>query len=265
MAGVFVLLVYLGITLGADYLAPYGPREYDFIQFASEPTAQHFLGTDGLGRDMLTLLIFGSRVSIAVAVVVPFAVLCIGASIGIIAGFIGGRVDSFLMRFTDVSISLPSLLLTVVLVAMLGRGLWTVTLAFSLTAWPQLARVVRAETMRLRQMEYVIGARSVGATNFQIIRDHMLPNLVGPIAVTIAVLIPTVVIEEATLTYLNIGVELNGNPSWSQIIRNESQGIFSHPLAVLFPAIAISLLALSFTFVADGLRDALDPRIAERF
>jgi len=169
------------------------------------------------------------------------------------------------MRCVDVAFSIPALLVTILLISVLGRGLWTVILAFSLTAWPQLARVVRVETMRLRQMEYVVGARSLGATNFQIIRDHMLPNLVGPIAVTIAVLIPTVVIEEATLTYLNIGVELNGNPSWSQIIRNESQGIFSHPLAVLFPAIAISLLALSFTFVADGLRDALDPRIAERF
>jgi len=262
--GLFLILCYFGMTIGADVLSPYHFAKFDFNQMASEPTYEHFLGTDSLGRDMLALLMYGSRVSMAVGIIVPAAVLVIGLPIGITAGYLGGRVDTLLMRMTDAVMSLPAILITMILVVSFGRTLWTVIFALSIMNWPQLARIVRIETMRLRNAEFVLGARAIGASRVQIILDHILPNLMGPIVVTTAILIPTMIVEEATLTFLNIGVEVNYVPSWAQIIRSEYQGIFSRPTLVLMPAMAISFLTLAFSFVGDGLRDALDPRLTRR-
>lgn len=262
--GLFLIVCYFGLAIGADALAPYSFSKFDFNQMSSEPTYEHFLGTDSLGRDMLSLIMYGSRVSMAVGLIVPTAALIIGLPIGIVAGYVGGRVDALLMRFTDAVMSLPSILLTMVLVVTFGRTLWTVIFALSILNWPQLTRIVRIETMRLRNTEFVLGARAIGASPKQIILDHILPNLMGPIVVTTAILIPTMIVEEATLTFLNIGVEVSAVPSWAQLIRSEYQGLFSRPTLVLMPALAISFLTLAFSFVGDGLRDALDPRLTRR-
>jgi ABC-type dipeptide/oligopeptide/nickel transport system permease subunit len=261
MIGLFIVLCFLGVALGADSLAPYRPNFFDFNQLAGEPTLEHFLGTDSLGRDMLTLLMYGSRVSVTIGMVVPLAVMALGIPLGVAAGYIGGRVDALLMRFTDIVMGTPMLMVALLSVVLLGRNLWTVIMVLSLTGWPPLARVVRAETMRLRNLEFVVGARSIGVPPQGIVLDHIFPNLIGPIAVTIAILIPTAIIEESTLTFLNIGIDVNGLPSWAQIIRNEFQGVFSRPSLVLFPSVAISLLTIAFTFVGDALRDAFDPHL----
>jgi oligopeptide transport system permease protein len=262
--GLFLILCYLGITLGVDALAPYHFARFDFNQVSAEPTYEHFLGTDSLGRDMLSMLMYGSRVSLAVGLIVPAMVLMIALPIGITSGYAGGRVDALLMRFTDAVMSLPTTLVTMILVITFGRTLWTVIFALGILNWPQLARIVRIETMRLRSTEFVLGARAIGASRLQIVLDHILPNLMGAIVVTTAILIPTMIVEEATLTFLNIGVELTAVPSWAQMIRAEYQGMFSRPTIVMMPALAISFLTLAFSFVGDGLRDALDPRLTRR-
>lgn len=262
--GLILLICYFGLTLGADALAPYSFRTMNYNLISSEASYAHLLGTDSLGRDMLTLIMFGSRVSLAVGLIVPTIVLLIAVPIGIIAGYSGGHTENLLMRFTDVVMSLPEMLMVLVLVSAFGRSLWTVIFALSILSWPPLARVVRSETLRLRHAEFVIGARAAGAGPFYIAREHLLPNLIGPIVVTIAVLIPTVIIEEATLTFLNIGVELTNVPSWAQLIRNEFPSIFSRPMQILMPSLAISFLTLSFSFIGDGLRDAFDPRLTDR-
>ncbi len=262
--GLFLVFCYLGIAIGVDSLAPYHFGKFDFNQMSSEPTYDHFLGTDSLGRDMLSLLMYGSRVSMAVGLLAPVAVLFIALPVGITSGYVGGQIDNLLMRITDAFMSLPATLITMILVITFGRTVWTVIFALSIMNWPQLTRIVRVETMRLRSTEFILGARAIGATPVQIILDHILPNLMGPIVVTTAILIPTMIVEEATLTFLNIGVEVTAVPSWAQMIRAEYQGLFSRPTLVLMPALAISFLTLAFSFIGDGLRDALDPRLTRR-
>jgi oligopeptide transport system permease protein len=190
-------------------------------------------------------------------------ILLLGVPIGVVAGYFGGGVDNVLMRVTDTVFAVPPILLTLVLVTLIGRDVWVVIFALGITSWPQLARVARAETLRLRRMEFVESARSVGASHVRVMIDHMLPNLLSSVVVTTVVMIPTVIITEATLTFLGIGVEAS-IPSWALMIRMAYQNMFSRPLLIIFPSAAISTLTLAFAFVGDGLRDALDPRLDDR-
>jgi oligopeptide transport system permease protein len=263
LLGLAILILYTGIALGADSLAPYGAYYFDFANLSSDPSHAYFLGTDSSGRDVFTLMMYGARIPVAVGFIVPIGILLIGLPIGIGAGYYGGWVDVLLMRFTDVMLSIPPILLTLCLILTQRRTIWWVIIAIILTGWMPLARIARAETLRIRQQDYVLGARAIGAGTWRIVFEYLIPNLVGPIVVTTVISIPAALISEATLTYLGAGVESN-LPSWTVMIRYARDSIFSRPLMVIIPAVALSTLTLAFTFVGDGLRDALDPRMIRR-
>ena len=228
----------------------------------------HLLGTDELGRDSLSRLMDGAQISMSVAMVVQVVVLLIGLPVGALAGWFGGRIDNLLMRFTDVMYAFPDLLFIILMSVTFrntefGRamnGLLLVFVAIGLTSWVTVARLVRGQLLSLKEMEFVEAARAIGVRDRNIVLKHLLPNSIGPVIVAITLGIPGAILAEATLAYLGVGV----NPpraSWGSLINEGSDYIRQYPHMVALPAIAIAIALISFTFLGDGLRDALDPKL----
>jgi oligopeptide transport system permease protein len=259
MGGLAVICLLLLVAVLADLLAPYDPARLFPGQSYAPPSAAHWLGTDDVGRDVLSRLIHGARVSLAVGVFAQFIILVIGLTIGGIAGFFGSRVDNYLMRFTDVFYAFPDLLFVIIITAALGASFVNILIAIGLVNWTDLARLVRGQLMTLREREFVSAARSLGAPSGRIILQHLLPNAAGPIIVRITYGVPQAIFTEAVLSFIGLGVR-PPMASWGTMIERGNQAIFSAPHMVLFPAITIALTMLAFNFLGDGLRDALDPQ-----
>jgi oligopeptide transport system permease protein len=220
----------------------------------ARPSAGHLLGNDQLGRDLLSRLVHGARVSLAVAVFAQAIILAVGLTVGGIAGYFGGRIDNWLMRFTDVFYAFPDLLFVIIITAALGASLTNIFLAIGLVNWTDLARLVRGQLLTLRERDFVSAARSLGAPAPRIIVNHLLPN-----AARLTYGIPQAIFTEAVLSFIGLGVR-PPQASWGTMIQEGNQAIFSAPHLVLFPAIAIALTMLAFNFLGDGMRDALDPQ-----
>jgi oligopeptide transport system permease protein len=231
-------------------------------------TPNHPLGTDQLGRDLLSRLLDGARISVTVAFVVQIVILTIGVPIGALAGWFGGRVDNLLMRFTDIIYAFPDLLFIILLSVafretVFGQaldGLLLVFVAIGLTAWVTVARLVRGQILSLKETEFVEAARAIGVSDRRIVTRHLLPNGIGPIIVAVTLGIPGAILAEATLAYIGIGVQ-PPRASWGSLIAEGQKWIRAEPHLVVFPAIAIAVALISFTFLGDGLRDALDPKL----
>src|SRR5215831_15577163 len=224
------------------------------------PSAQHLLGTDYLGRDTLSRLMFGARISLSIGILVQGIYVLIGGSIGLIAGYAGGRVDNLLMRFTDIWYAFPDLIFVLVLVSVFGPSLISIFAAIGIVNWVGLARLVRGQVLSIKEKEFVESARAVGSSHFKIVLRHLVPNALGPVIVTLTFGIPQAIFLEAALSYLGVGIQ-PPTPSWGTMVLDGYQTIFGHADQVFFPAAAIALAMLSFTFIGDGLRDALDPRM----
>ena len=224
------------------------------------PSPQHLMGTDYLGRDTLSRLMFGARISLTIGVLVQGIILVIGATIGLTAGYIGGRADNLLMRFTDIWYAFPDLIFVLVLVSVFGASLLSIFVAIGIVNWVGLARLVRGQVLSLKEKEFVESARAVGSSHLKIVLRHLVPNALGPIIITLTFGIPQAIFLEAVLSYLGVGIR-PPTPSWGVMIRDGYDAIFSSPWQVVWPGIAIALTMLSFTFIGDGLRDALDPRM----
>ena len=228
----------------------------------------HLLGTDDIGRDLLSRLLDGARISLSVAFVVQIVVLVLGVPIGALAGWFGGRIDTYLMRFTDIMYAFPDLLLIILFsVAFretaLGRvfdGLFVVFLAIGITSWVTVARLVRGQILSLKETEFVEAARAIGVSDRNIVIRHLLPNGIGPVIVAITLGVPGAILAESTLAYLGVGVQAP-RASWGSLIFDGQRFIRTEPHMVFFPALLIALALLSFTFLGDGLRDALDPKL----
>jgi len=228
----------------------------------------HLLGTDNLGRDLLSRLLDGARISVSVALVVQFVILVIGVPIGALAGWFGGRLDNALMRFTDVIYAFPDLLFIILLSVafrdtFFGKaidGLLLVFVAIGITSWVTVARLVRGQLLALKETEFVEAARAIGVSDRRIVTRHLLPNGISPIIVAITLGIPGAILAEATLAYIGIGVQ-PPRASWGSLIAEGQKYVRSEPHLVMFPAIAIALALIGFTFLGDGLRDALDPKL----
>ncbi len=249
-------------------IAPYSPTKQNYDAITQAPGGQYFLGTDALGRDQLSRLIYGARVAVTVGIFTQFVILAIGIPVGAVAGLVGGRVDNLLMRLTDIVYAFPDLLLIILLSTALREhplkavwgGLLILFFGIGIANWVGIARLTRGQLLSLKEREYVEAARSVGAGNWHIIWKHLLPNALGPIIVSVTFGIPYAIFTESTLSFLGLGIT-PPNPSWGSMIQDGYQAIFAYPYLVLYPAMAIGITLLAFTFLGDGLRDALDPRM----
>ncbi|WP_374313942.1 ABC transporter permease [Dongia sp.] len=268
LLGLIVITVFVLAAVLAPWIAPYPPEQQFFEGLTLEgaplpPNAQFWLGTDLLGRDLLSRLIYGARATLIVGVVANGVAIAIGALIGVTAGYLRGRTGSGLMRFTDLMMAFPALLLAILLASMFRPSLWIVAFVIAMVSWVQIARVIYAETISLSEREYVTAVRSVGASTPRILFRHILPHLIPTLIVWGTLGIATTSLFEATLSYLGIGVQ-PPTPSWGNMV-NENQTYFeSAPWLVFFPGIAIGLLALSFNLIGDALRDILDPTLRGR-
>lgn len=255
-----VFVVLLGLAaLFAPVVAPYPYDQANFLITYQGPTWQHPFGTDALGRDMLSRIIFSLRDASVVGYGAELVELTVGVLIGSIAGYFGGFLDNVLMRFVDIVYGFPSLLFSIILVVMLGHSVSAILLAIAATSWVGMARVVRGQVITVRQSDYVAAARCLGASWFQILVRYILPNAVAPIIVVVTFGIPYNMMAESGLSILGLGIE-PPHPSWGTLILNGQNDMWSYPYLLIFPALTFAITLLSFTYLGDGLRDALDPR-----
>ncbi len=258
--GILLLLAFLLAALLAPQLAPFDPAHLDLNARMLRPGASHLLGTDELGRDILSRILFGARISLFVAVSVVAISLSVGLLAGCLAGFYGGVADILInIYFINAFLALPGILLAIAFVAFLGPGLLNLVFALSLSGWVGYARLVRAQVLAVREREFVEAARALGASDLRLITRHILPNILQPLTVQAAVGMAGAVLAEATLSFLGLGVPPPA-ASWGSMLNDGRSHLFDAPHLVFFPALAVMLAVLSFNFIGDALRDQLDPR-----
>jgi len=251
------------LCLAAPLLAPAQFDQIDLSSIRQPPSAGHWLGTDDLGRDLLTRILYGGRVSILIGLFAALLATGFGASVGAAAGYYGGRVDNALMRMTDVVYSIPTLPLLIVLASYTQAGAASMAVAIGVLSWMATARVVRGEVLTIREMEYVEAARSLGATNARIIARHILPNAIGPIVVGATLAVGNAIILESSLSFLGLGVQ-PPTPTWGNMLMDAQATMSTQPWLSIFPGAAILIVVLAVNFLGDGLQDALDPRVDSR-
>lgn len=261
ISGVY-LLVLLVLALFTPWLAPYSYETQNLQLGASGPSAQHWLGTDTLGRDQLTRLLYGSRISLAVGFIATAVALCIGVTWGVVAGFMGGKIDTLMMRSVDALYALPFAVFVILLTVAFGRSLLLLFLAIGAVEWLTMARIVRGQVASVRQQEYIEAAITMGLRRWQIMWRHVLPNVLGPIIVYTTLMIPSVILLESFLSFLGLGVQ-PPQSSWGALISDGVDAMEEYPWLLIFPAASLSLTLFALNFLGDGLRDALDPRSAK--
>lgn len=262
--GLVIVIIFILLAIFADVLAPYPYDKADFTKVRVLPfkDAAHILGTDEVGRDFLSRLIYGARTSMTVALIINCVALLIGIPLGGLAGYLGGKVDFAVTRLIDVMTAFPGLLFAILVVSIIRGGFWNVIFALSITSWLGIARLVRGQVLSLREKEYVEAARSIGAPQQHVLYRHIIPNTLGPLLVAISFGIPGAMFGEAGLSFLGIGIN-DPIPSWGKMVGiGGTYAEVAWHLA-LFPTLAIALAMLGFSFVGDGLRDALDPKMIE--
>ena len=259
----FGLVVIVIITLFAVFgpiFCPYGYEDADFFHVNEWPSKAHWFGTDALGRDLYVRVLYGARISLSIGVVAALVNMIIGVLYGGIAGFCGGLVDNVLMRIVDILIALPSLLYTILLMMLLGTNIRSILIALCLSSWVGTARITRSQVVTLKPQEYALAGRLAGASSFEILLRHLLPNAMGPIIVSVMFLIPSAIFSEAFLSFLGIGIQ-KPMASWGSLANDAIGTLVSSPYQMFFPITAISLTMFSLNFIGDGLRDALDPKM----
>lgn len=250
------------LSLLAPFVSPYDPTAIDVHNVLSPPSKAHPLGTDELGRDVLSRMIWGSRVSLKVGFVAVGIALLIGIIIGAIAGFYGGKVDAVLMRFVDIMLAFPTFFLILAVIAILEPSIFTIMVVIGVTSWMDVARLVRAEFLTLKERDFVIAARSLGAGDLRLIFWHILPNALSPVFVAATFGVAGAILIESGLSFLGLGVQ-PPNPSWGNILTAGKDNIEVAWWLSLYPGLAILITVLSYNLVGEGLRDALDPRLWE--
>jgi peptide/nickel transport system permease protein len=258
--GALLLAAFVVCGLTAPLLAPYNPSAIDLLHRLQGPSTGHLAGTDELGRDTLSRLMWGARLSLTISVSVVTVSLALGLAIGGFAGYLGGWIDTALTTFAmNTFLALPGILLAIAFAAFLGPGFSNLVLALAVGGWAGYARLVRAQVMAVRDREYVDAARALGAGGMRIFFRHILPNIVQPILVQAAIGMAGVILAEATLSFLGLGIPAPA-PSWGSMLNDARSHLFDSPHLVLFPAIAVAGAVLGFNFLGDALRDELDPR-----
>jgi ABC-type dipeptide/oligopeptide/nickel transport system permease subunit len=256
--GIIALLCFIAVF--APLLAPYNPYDQDLYGVLAAPSSAHWLGTDNLGRDLFSRLLYGARVSLFVGIVSSALSAALGVAIGLFAGFKGGVIDAIIMRVTDAFLCFPPLIFILAMSAALGPGLQNVMLSFALFGWTGFARVTRGQVLQIRELPYIEAARAIGMSPYRIMRRHVLPNAVAPILVAITITIGSAILIESGVSFLGLGVQ-PPTASWGKELRIGFTYLETAPLFSLAPGLMITLAVVAFNFVGDGLRDALDPRL----
>ncbi len=265
LLGAIVIGTLALVAIFAPLIAPYDPNEIDLFATAQAPSREHLLGTDDIGRDVLSRIIYGTRVSLSVGLVSVTIYVLIGTVLGSISGYFGGWVDSTIQRFTDAVMCFPSLIIIVAAVAIIGPSIYNVMIVIGLLTWPGICRLVRGQILTLREREFVEAARAIGAPPWKVIFSHLLPNTVAPITVAATFGVAAAILTEAGLSFLGLGVQ-PPTPSWGNLINTaQSAAVLQQMPWLWVPAgVMIALAVLSINFIGDGLRDALDPRSTHR-
>ena len=259
----FLILLMILAAVFAPLLTPYGENEMDLMHRLSPPSAEHLLGTDEGGRDLLTRLLFGARVSLMIGVVPALLSLMLGVALGVLAGYRGGLTDAVIMRAADVMLAFPSMLLAMVIMYSLGGGIMNVFLTLTLVNWAAVARVVRSRTLTLKNSEFAEAARVIGVPSGRIMRRHILPNCLPTLLVLFTLNIPASILTESSLSFLGLGIQ-PPNASWGLMISSGRQYLYNAPWLCFAPGGAIMLTVLSFNFLGSGLLDVLDPRLKKQ-
>lgn len=257
-----VLLAILIIAVLLAPLSPYDPYKLDASQKLQGISSSHWFGTDEYGRDYFTRTLYGGRVSLLVGFMSMIMTVVIGTSLGVFSGYVGGKVDMFLMSFTDIFLALPSMLLMVILNTFLKPGLPTLIVVLSLFSWASVARITRAETMSLKERDFVVATQNLGASNFRVIIKHIIPNILGPVIVAASLSVANAILMESSLSFLGLGVQIP-RASWGSMLQGAQAHILDYPLLAVYPGVMILITVLSFNLLGDILRDALEPKIVE--
>ncbi len=259
VAGGAILVLLMIVALLTPWLAPYNYETQDLDLGATPPSAQHWLGTDIFGRDLLTQIMYGGRVSLAVGFIATAVALLIGVTWGAVAGYVGGKVDAVMMRLVDILYALPFMIFIVLLMVVFGRNVLLLFLAIGAVEWLTMARIMRSQVQSLRQQEFVEAAISLGLGPAAILRRHVVPNALGPIIVYTTLTIPSVMLLEAFLSFLGLGIQ-PPQTSWGLLISYGAETMEEYPWLLIFPGLALTITLFSLNFLGDGLRDALDVR-----
>ena len=280
--GGIIILVLLTLAVFAPYIAPYHYAEGSLLDNYAKPGTKYLLGADFMGRDLLSRIIYGTRISLSVGIVGALTAFIIGVFYGVVSGYYGGKIDDIMMRFVDIMYGFPTLLLIILLMVLFKStfaiatpgtfagylnvvdrafgGLFFIFIGIGVTAWLGMARIARGMALSLREKEFVEAARATGNFNLQIILKHVLPNLIGPCIVTVTLAIPGYITFEAFLSFIGLGVN-PPTPSWGMMISEGYKAIRSYPHLAIYPGLALAITMMAFNFLGDGLRDALDPRM----
>lgn len=260
IAGLGIIMFLIIVAALAPVLAPYDPFKQNILARYKSPSAEHLLGTDEMGRDILSRIIYGSRISIQVGLVSVALALVFGVSFGLAAGYYGGKLDMLIMRFMDIMLAFPSILLAIGIVAILGPQLKNTMLAIGIINVPRFARIVRSSVISIKESEYISAVRALGAGDFRIIFKHLLPNAMAPLIVQTTLSIATAILEAAALSFLGLGAQ-PPSPEWGAMLSDARSSLQRAPWVATFPGLAIIFGVLGFNLLGDGLRDALDPKM----
>jgi len=259
MVGLYTVVLIILIAVIGPWMSHASYSDQNLLESNQAPSSKHWFGTDNLGRDLFIRVLYGARISLAIGIVASLINLIIGVVYGGVAGLLGGRVDRIMMSIVDVLYGIPMLLYVILLMVVLQPGLTNIFIALGIAYWLGMARIVRGQILSLKEQDYVLAAKTIGASNWQILYRHLIPNSLGPIIITMTLAIPEAIFTEAFLSFIGLGVAAP-MASWGVLSSEGVTSLRSYPFQLFFPAMAISITMLAFIFLGDGLRDALDPR-----
>lgn len=260
MAGIIIIILFCVLAVVVPLISNYDYRTQDIPIANKEPFGDHYFGTDDFGRDIWTRTWYGAQVSLQIAFLAAFFDLFIGVIYGSVSGYYGGKVDNVMQRIIEVLYSIPSLVVTILMLLIFEPGIVPIALAMSITGWVPMARIVRAQILKLKSQEYVLAARTLGASHSRIMGKHLIPNVVGPIIIAITFSIPSAIFFEAFLSFIGLGIS-PPEASLGSMVNSGANYLQIYPYQIFYPAAVLSLIMLAFNLVGDGLRDALDPRM----
>ena len=259
LTGLIIISLLIVAALFAPIISPYTPSEQNVFERLQAPSLTHIFGTDDLGRDVFTRMVFGARISLAVGFISVFIILVIGTFLGIISGYYGGKTDYIIMRFTDIVLCFPTFFLIILVIAFIEPNIYNVMIVIGVTSWPGLARLVRAEVLSLKEREFILVSKMMAISNIKIFFVHILPNIISPLMVYSSLAIGGAILTESALSFLGLGVQ-PPMPSWGQILTSGKDYIYMAWWLSLFPGIAILVTVLAFNLVGEAIRDIFDPK-----